>query len=102
LGVSKRLCDERLGLFIARFKRSLGELERHDRLQQALLCAVMQVSYDAASCFICFREETRSGGHKLVTAVGVRDRGGDELGERVDLRLNFNPGVGSVPTSARR
>jgi hypothetical protein len=60
-------------------ERSLGQLQRHDRVHQPLLRAVVQVADHATTGLVGLGDETRSRGGELVAGVGVRDRGVEEL-----------------------
>jgi hypothetical protein len=43
--VRERRIDERPRVSVAAAQRVLGQLERHDRMHQALVCAVVQVTH---------------------------------------------------------
>ena len=81
LGVPQRIADEPLRVTVARLERILSELQRHDRMDEPLLGAVVEVSHHAPSRLVRLGEETRAGGRQLVAAVRVRDRHGEQLGE---------------------
>ena len=55
LRVLERLVDERSGLSVLLSERLLSELERDDRVHQALLCAVVQIAHDAAAGLVRLR-----------------------------------------------
>ena len=50
-------------------------------MHQPLLGAVVQIAHDPAAGLVSGGEQTRPRGDELVTAVGVRDRGVEQLGE---------------------
>ena len=83
----ERLADERFRLRIVVLKRSLGELERHDGVHEPLLGAVVEVADHAAAGLVAGDEQTRSRGEELLAAVGVRDRGLEQLRELADALL---------------
>ena len=71
--------DQRLRVLRLVPQRSLSELERHDRVHQPLLRAVVQVAHDAAASLVSCGEQARPRGVELVAAVGVRDGGVEQL-----------------------
>ena len=62
-------------------ERPLRELQRDDRVHEPLLRAVVQVAHDAAARLVARGEQARARGGELVAAVGVGDRGVEQLGE---------------------
>jgi hypothetical protein len=65
----------------------LSQLERDDRVHQPLLGAVVQIPHHPAAGLVSGGEHTRPRGQELVTAVGVGDRGADQVREVRDARL---------------
>ena len=60
LGVLQRLVDEPLRRSFSARERTLSQLQRHDRMDQPLLRAVVEVAHDAPPCLIRLGEQTRS------------------------------------------
>ena len=81
LGLIERLGDERRPTRSPSVCARLRELERDDRVHEALLCPVVQIAHDAAASVVAGREQTGTRGDQLGAAVGVGDRRGHELGE---------------------
>ena len=77
-------------------QRPLRELQRDDRVHEALLSPVVEVAHDAPPRFVARADQPRSRGRQLVAAVGVGDRGGHQLGELAEPRLGAG-GEGLVP-----
>ena len=81
------LREERPQLWIVGSKRTLGELQRHDGMDEPLLRSVVQIAHDAAPRFVRLAEKAHSRGGQLIPAVGIRDRGVQQLGELRDPRF---------------
>ena len=60
LGVIERLVDQRLRVCLAATQRGPGQLERDDRVHQALLCAVVQVAHHSPARVVGLGEQARS------------------------------------------
>jgi hypothetical protein len=60
LGLIEGLVDQRARVSLAATQRVSGQLERHDRVHQALLCAVVQVAHHSPACVVGLREKPRS------------------------------------------
>ena len=63
------------------------ELKGHDRVDEALLGAVVEVAHDAAALLVGGLDEPRAGGGEFLSCLGIGDRVGDELGELGDAIL---------------
>ena len=96
LRLLERLAEERLGLSVFVPERSLSQLGRHDRVHQPLLRAVVQIPHHAAAGLVSGGQQARPRGDELVTAVGIRDRGVEQLGE-LRLRSSVSPGGDRSP-----
>jgi signal transduction histidine kinase len=75
----ERLIDQCYRVLGVSPERPTGQLQRHRRLHEPLLCPVVQVAHHAAALVIGGRDEAGAGGGELGAHSGVRDRGGDEL-----------------------
>ena len=85
LGLFERVSDQRLGVLI--ILCPARKLEGDNGVHEPLLGGVVQIAYDAAAGVVVGRDETGPRGDELVARLGVRDRGGNELGEVRDSRL---------------
>ena len=81
LRVVERLGEQRLRLLASVAERPLRELERDDRVDQALLGAVVEVADDPPARLVARGEHARAGRGELIAAVGVRDRRVEQLRE---------------------
>ena len=72
--------DERLRL-LRLLLAALAARVQGETCDQPLLRTVVQVAHDAAAGIVCLGEQTRPRSRELVTAVGVGDRGVEQLGE---------------------
>jgi hypothetical protein len=61
--------------------RPQRELQRDDRVHEPLLRPVVEVTDDTPALLVGGRHDARAGRGDLRTAIGVRDRRGDEIGE---------------------
>ena len=77
----ERLGEQRLRPRGVLAQRPLRELERDDRVDQALLGAVVEVAHDAPARLVARGEHAGAGGRELIAAVGVGDRGAEQLRE---------------------
>ena len=68
-------------------QRAARELERDDRVHEPLLGAVVQVALDPAARIVGGLDDPAPRCRELGGALGVRDRGCDQLGELRDARL---------------
>ena len=59
LRLFERLAEERLGLSVFVPERLLSQLERHDRVHQPLLRAVVQIPHDPAAGLVSGGEQAR-------------------------------------------
>ena len=101
LRVFERLAEERLGLSVFVPERSLSQLERHDRVHQPLLRAVVQIPHDPAAGLVSGGEQARPRGDELVTAVGVRDGGVEQLGRTWPCAPRCRPAAAARRPSSR-
>jgi hypothetical protein len=82
LGLFERLADQLADrVEVARVRRALRQLERHDRVDEPLLCAVVQIAHDAPALAVRRRDEAREGGGELLARLQVRHGKAHELGE---------------------
>ena len=93
LGLLERLGDERTPPRAVLVQGLLGELERHDRVDEPLLGAVVEVAHDPPAGLVAGGEQARARGGELVAAVGVRDRGLEQLRE---LAMRSSVSAGGV------
>jgi hypothetical protein len=82
LRMSERLAQQRLELAVVVSRRFLSQLERHDRVHQALLCAVVKITHHSSASVVGRREQARPRSDELLPAVGVGDRCRHQLGGR--------------------
>ena len=80
--VVERLRDERVGAAPSPARhRLVGDVERHDRVDESLLRAVVQVADDATALVVGGRHDPRPRGGEVRAGLEVGDRGRDQLGE---------------------
>jgi hypothetical protein len=65
-----------------------GELERDDRVGEALLRRVVQVAHDSSPGLVGAGNDPCPGGAQLGLRVSVRDRGAKKLGEAGKLAFD--------------
>ena len=86
LGVLERFVDQLRGRPVVG-ERAARELERDDRVHEPLLGAVVQVPLDPPARLVGGLDDPAPRCRELGGALGVRDRGRDQLGELRDARL---------------
>jgi hypothetical protein len=59
------------------------EAERHE----SLLYPIVEVALDPAPCLVAGGDDSCTGGDQRVSALRIRDRGREQLGELHDSRL---------------
>ena len=72
-------------------RTGLGGAQRERERDQPLLRAVVQVALDRRRGLVGRGDQPGAGGGELGAALGVGDRGGDELGELRHARLGLAP-----------
>ena len=92
LGSLQCLLHELGGARIAVAQLPLGELQRDDRLYQPLLGTVVQVPLDPATRLVGRRDDPAARSRERGTALGIRDRGRDQLGELPEAGLGGGAG----------
>jgi hypothetical protein len=79
---------EQVGRVVAApVERLLRQLERHHRLDEAVLCAAVQIADNPPALLVGRRGDACARGGELSRAFRVRDRRADELRERSEARL---------------
>jgi hypothetical protein len=93
------------------FRPEFVEVGRHRRLRRAqlqrqrdqpLLGAVVQVALDAAPGLVGGGDDAGARGRQLGLRLGVRDRGGDQLGEVGQARLGSRRRLSPVDATVIR
>ena len=87
--LGERLAHEFVRVLASRLERAYGPLERDDREYESLLRSVVQVALDTAPRVVGGGDDASARGGERGTALGVGDRGGDELREAGQARLGF-------------
>jgi hypothetical protein len=87
LSVLERLRDQRRGLAGLLLQGSGRHLQRDDGVDEALLSAVVEVPNHPPALFVRGGDDARARGGQVRAGLGVRDRGGDELGELAEPHL---------------
>ena len=98
LRVVERLAEQRPRLLGLPAQRALRELERDDRVDQALLGAVVEVANDPPARLVARGQDAGARGGELIAAVGVGDRRVEQLRELRQALPPRRPGGGSCPS----
>jgi len=103
LGVVERLGDRCVRRRLAITERAGRELEREDRMDEALLRAVVQVADHAPALLVGGGDNPRPRSRQVRTHLAVRDRGSRQVGELCHpaLAVRAEP-LGLVATRRRR
>jgi hypothetical protein len=86
----ERLDHERWSGGLAVFERLARQLQHDDGVNQSLLRSIVQVANHAPSLGVGGRHGTRSRRRQFRPRLDIRDRRGDQLGERLDAPLRVH------------
>ena len=81
LCLAERFVEQSAHVITRSVQRLSRQLERDQREDEALLCAVVQIADDSPALFVGRRGDARAGGGERIARLQVGDRGREQLGE---------------------